>query len=243
MILRHQSPPPRGAGRLRAAAILLVSAAAAFGSSGDIVGTNRSDWEFDGGRWLLQDERLLLIEPATVTSTIRRPGALAVLRTPPLRDLSFSVRLRSVAPTWRTGRDLVLVLGYQGPTEFYYVHLSGRDDDVHTGIFLVAGADRRRIDSGSRYAPLTDSEWHYVRVERKTHSGVIEVYFDDDTVPLTSARDTTLPTGRVGVGSFDDTGEFASITLCARQSDHADPVSSTTPPHSRSDNAAPVGSE
>ena len=44
-------------------------------------------------------------------------------------------------------------------------------------------------------------------------SGEIEVYFDDMQTPVMKAVDTTFGTGRIGVGSFDDTGDFDTIRL------------------------------
>jgi hypothetical protein len=42
------------------------------------------------------------------------------------------------------------------------------------------------------------------------------VFFDADTTPVLAATDRTLLTGRVGVGSFDETGEFRSLEVTAR---------------------------
>jgi hypothetical protein len=33
------------------------------------------------------------------------------------------------------------------------------------------------------------------------------------TKPIMTAEDRTLPSGRIGLGSFDDTGEFATVRL------------------------------
>ena len=197
--------------------LLLGTLAPVLGSTDGAVGLERSDWEFDGaGQWLVRDGRLTLIDSGHAGYPVRRPHALAVLRGDPIGPLSLSMRIRSTAPESLTTRDLVVIFGYQGPLQFYYAHLSARVDDVHTGIFLVDGADRRRIDSAPRYAPLTDSEWHRLRIERDPGSGSIAVYFDDDPQPLTTARDRTLGSGRVGLGSFDDSGEFAEVRLQLR---------------------------
>ena len=62
--------------------------------------------------------------PASPAGPIRRPGALAILKTPPLGDASIDVELRSDAPEDVIRRDLLLVAGWQSPTRLYYVHLS-----------------------------------------------------------------------------------------------------------------------
>jgi len=56
-----------------------------------------------------------------------------------------------------------------------------------------------------------------VRITRSAASGQIEVYFDDLTKPVMRAVDKTFKWGRVGVGSFDDTGEFTDVRLHGRK--------------------------
>jgi hypothetical protein len=43
--------------------------------------------------------------------------------------------------------------------------------------------------------------------------GTMEVYFDDMKTPLMTARDKTFTWGQVGIGTFDDNGNFDDITL------------------------------
>jgi len=116
-------------------------------------------------------------------------------------------------PKVTSRRDVLLLVGYQSPTRFYYVHISGARDAVHNGIFLVDNADRRRIDERSEVAPLVDQQWHRARVRRDVTSGRIEVFFDDRSAPIMTATDRTLDRRRVGVGSFDDTAEFRAVRV------------------------------
>jgi len=44
-------------------------------------------------------------------------------------------------------------------------------------------------------------------------SGSIDVYVDGSKTPVMHAVDRTLTSGQVGVGSFDDTGEFKNIAI------------------------------
>jgi hypothetical protein len=105
------------------------------------------------------------------------------------------------------------VIAYESPTRFYYVHLAGIADNVHNGIFLVNNSDRVRIDSGTGKPQLTDLRWHHVRVTRDGTSGQISVYVDNSKRPVLEAIDTTICCGRVGFGSFDDTGEIRRIAI------------------------------
>jgi hypothetical protein len=178
-----------------------------------------ADWTLDGsGIWAMRGGVLALEKAGTPAGPIRRPSALAVLRATPMRDLTFDLELRSTAPPVEQvpRRDALVIIGYESPTRFYYVHISAARDAVHNGIFLVDGADRRRIDTQSEKAILVDVAWHRVRVIREAATGRLDVYADDQPAPLMSARDTTIASGRVGVGSFDDTAEFRALRVDAR---------------------------
>lgn len=172
------------------------------------------DWELDGsGTWDIADGKLKLVKAGTPSGPIRRPAALAILKTQPFTDVSCELEVTSTAPVNVPRRDVDLVIGYESPTRFYYIHLAAVTDQVHNGIFLVAGADRKRIDSGQGQALMKDQKWHRVRVTRDGTTGRIEVFFDKSKIPILSAVDTTITSGRVGVGSFDDTAEFRRIRV------------------------------
>jgi hypothetical protein len=171
-----------------------------------------ADWEFDGsGVWKMEGDVLVLEKAGVPAGPIRRPAALAILRGRSFEDVKFTVDIRSTAPADLAVRDVLLILGYQSPSRFYYVHLSAKTDNVHNGIFLVDNADRRRIDDGKARARLTDQEWHRVRLVRRATTGSIQVFFGNETEPTLSATDRTLVSGRVGVGSFDETAEFRAL--------------------------------
>lgn len=173
-----------------------------------------AEWSLDGsGSWTIADGRLVLEKAGKPGGPIRRPAALAIFKTNALERVTLNVEVRSTAPQDVLRRDVNLVFGYESPSRFYYVHLSGVTDAVHHGIFLVADADRRRIDDGKGEPQLKDQNWHHVRLERDGATGRIEIYVDGSKVPVLAASDTTIRAGRVGLGSFDDTGEFRKIEI------------------------------
>jgi hypothetical protein len=177
-----------------------------------------TEFDLDGnGTWTVRNGTLALEKAGVPHGPIRRPAALAILKSEPLKDLTFSAELRSTAPVDLAVRDVQLIVGYQSPSQFYYVHLAAKTDAVHNGIFLVNNADRRRIDEPTSRARLVDQAWHRVRLERNVTTGSIVVFVDDDKTPALSATDRTLTSGRVGVGSFDETGEFRAIEVTARK--------------------------
>jgi hypothetical protein len=171
-------------------------------------------WTLDGnGAWTIKDGLLVLEKAGVPGGPIRRPGALAILQTPALVDATLEAEIRSDAPEDVIHRDLLLVAGWQSPTRLYYAHLSAIRDNVHNGIFIVDGADRKRIDDESQRPALKDKAWHKVRLVRTAATGRIEVFVDGETTPIMTATDTTIPSGRMGLGSFDDTGAFRGIRV------------------------------
>jgi hypothetical protein len=172
------------------------------------------DFDLDGsGGWSVRGPVLSLDKAGVPGGPIRRPAAIAILKGAAVTDFTLQVEARSTAPVDLAVRDVLLIFGYQSPTQFYYVHLAAKTDDVHNGIFVVNNADRKRLDDKTGTAKLTDQGWHRLRLERLTSTGTIRVFFDDGTTPIIQATDRTLLSGRVGVGSFDETGEFRAIEV------------------------------
>jgi len=172
------------------------------------------EWTLDGsGTWNISEGTLILSKPGTPAGPIRRPSALAILKSAPFTRVTVEANIRSTAAENVLQRDLEFVVGYESPTRFYYVHLAGVTDAVHNGIFLVADADRRRIDAGTGIPQLKDRNWHKVRLERDGSTGRFQVYVDGAATPVLQAIDTSIRAGRVGLGSFDDTGEFRDVVV------------------------------
>lgn len=171
-------------------------------------------WEFQNAdSWVVGDGVLQLHTPGSPGGPIRKPAEWAILRSPPFGSVTVEAEARADAPVTRMGRDVLIYFGYQSPTRFYYAHLSNETTAPHNGIFLVNDADRLRIDAGDAVPRLMDDEWHDVRLERNASSGAIRVYLDD--VLTLQANDTTLRSGRVGFGSFDDPAAFRDIEVRA----------------------------
>jgi hypothetical protein len=146
----------------------------------------------------------------------RRPVQFALLKGVTVGSFTWQARVR------RAGNSMLMVFNYVDGLHFYYTHLSvdpGAKQPVHNGIFLVDGAPRRRI-AGIEAAPvLPDQNWHKVRVERQVSAGSIEVFVDDEPQPRFSATDRTFTCGQVGLGSFDETGDFADVHLTSSDAD------------------------
>lgn len=110
-------------------------------------------------------------------------------------------------------RDLCLFFGFNDPSHFYYVHFGKRTDDHANQIFIVNEEPRTKISTKTTAGTDWDDEWHHARIVRDVDSGKIEVFFDDMQKPIMTATDKTFRSGRVGIGSFDDTGRFDNVYL------------------------------
>ncbi len=125
---------------------------------------------------------------------------------------------------WQTGReyghrDLSLFFGFEGPNRYYYAHLATEPDDRAHNIFLVDNADRTPMGAIPDEGVDWDRGWKRVRVERQ--DGSLRVYFDGEKQPTVSTDRDPLGWGRVGFGSFDDTGRFSKVRIWAPDSRRA----------------------
>ncbi|GAA4604883.1 hypothetical protein GCM10023195_16760 [Actinoallomurus liliacearum] len=173
-------------------------------------------------KWKFEGNQVILAEAGTQRPGPRRPFEYAVLsKGPKFGTERIDADVRIDTPTDVTNRDVIIVFGYQSDTQFYYAHLS-QDNSIypHNGIFLVNNADRLRIEdqwdplrSRGAEPSITDMKWHHVTVIRHVDTGEIAVYLDHSKDPRMTAVDKTLASGRVGFGSFDNTGRVRNFKV------------------------------
>jgi hypothetical protein len=176
-------------------------------------------WDFtDKSAWrirLLDDRHKRVLEQFQASKyqpAVRSPLNIALLQGHGLGDFVLDLQVRSTTRDYGH-RDICLFFGYQDPSHFYYVHLGKQADDAANSIFLVNGKPRVSIaEKRTNGTPWTDG-WHHVRILRTVKDGLIQVYFDDMKSPAMSSHDQTFAHGRLGVGSFDDTGMFDEIRI------------------------------
>ena len=171
-------------------------------------------------KWDLPGDQIILKEAGdNPNDGIRRPFEYAILDGRDFGSVQIDANVRLDAPSSVNNRDIIIVFGWQSDTEYYYAHVS-QDNTIyaHNGIFKVDGKDRERIDhqwDGAIGAPpaITDEEWHDVRVTHCAGTGEIAVWVDGDDTPLMTATDTTFDGGRIGFGSFDNTGRMRDLVV------------------------------
>ncbi len=179
----------------------------------DFESSNLSPWEFPYAEdWVVQSEPgnhfLHMLRPRK-PGVPRRPLQFARLKPAMVGSFEFQARVR------RAGKSMIIVFNYVDTMHFYYAHLSrdrGSEVPVHNGLFIVNGEPRKRIAGTEAPPALPDREWHTVRVLRNTRSGSIEVFVDGGE-PLFSMVDRTFTCGQIGIGSFDEMGDFDDIRL------------------------------
>ena len=160
---------------------------------------------------------LRVIGPSDYKPPHRSPWSIAWLKDVVVGDFELTARVQSTAPNAGPHRDLCLFWGYQDPDHFYYVHFGGKADPHACQIFIVNGADRQMITvDQATGTPWTD-DWHDVKVVRNVADGTMAAYFDDMNKPFMTAKDKTFTWGQVGVGTFDDNGNFDDVVLRGRE--------------------------
>ena len=165
-----------------------------------------TDWKVEKGTLRLVTSRGPLPGP-------RRPIQFA------LTDIPNYDRLTVEADVMPLDRSLLIVFAYRDPAHFDYAHLStdaAEAQPVHNGIFHVYGGERVRISAESGPAAFASSgRWHHVTLTHDSTSGTVEVAVDGRAVPALHAVDLSLGAGKVGLGSFDETGAFKNIKITA----------------------------
>jgi len=170
--------------------------------------------ERDGEEFALVLDRASHYEPP-----YRSPLNIALLKDLWVSDFILEVKVQSTGRVYGH-RDLCFFYGWQTPSNFYYTHIATQADPHAHSIFLVNDAPRISIASErTEGAAWKDGTFHTVRIERRAEEGLIRVFFDDPENPIMTAVDRTFPFGRVGLGSFDDTGKFKDLKIWGTEVD------------------------
>jgi len=146
---------------------------------------------------------------------VRSPHSIAWLKEKFVGDFVLTVQAENTNYKAGGHRDLCLFWGRQDASHFYYVHFGATADAHSCQIFIVDGKPRTKITvdevDGTPWGEGV--EWHTLRVERTVGDGTIKVFFGDMKKPHMTAKDTTFAWGEVGIGTFDDNGNFDDFEL------------------------------
>jgi hypothetical protein len=184
----------------------------------------REDFEKGADRWEFSDPKawkvldtpkgkvLSLFQKTTPKSPHKSPNAIAFLKDPVVGDFVLEADVQSTVKPYPQ-QDLCLIFGYQDNDHFYYAHLAKKNDKGNNQVFIVNGADRAMITLRTTDGTDLGDDWTHVKVVRKVADGTIEVYWDDMGTPVQTAQNKVFAWGRVGVGSYDDLGNFDNVVL------------------------------
>lgn len=200
--------------RDRVFAVLLLFACPV--SAGDVISAlgykwtlpNASDWKVE------ENQNTTVLRLMTSRGPLpgpRRPIQFALAETPEFQHVTMELEARPLE------KSLILVFAYRDNAHFDYAHLStdrATSEPHHNGIFHVYAGERVRISSeeGPAAFPAT-RRWYHVRLTYDGRSGNVEIAVDGQLVPALHATDLSLRSGKVGVGSFDETGDFKNVKI------------------------------
>jgi hypothetical protein len=196
--------------------VLALLAAASIAGAKDMLSVfdqqwevvNAADWkvETDGGAPVLE-----LLKARGPLPGPRRPIQFAIAQTGDFEKATIELEMRP------RQRSMIIVVRYRDPAHFDYAHLSvdtGARQPVHNGIFHVFGGERVRISSQAGPAAFAaTNRWYHVVLKSNGESGEISVSVDGQDVPALHAFDLSLSSGKVGLGSFDETGDFKNVKI------------------------------
>jgi len=190
-------------------ALVLSAAAAAAADTVEAFGfrwtvQNAADWTVEGG--VLR----LLVPGQPPPGLPRRPQKYALAETAPFRKVTLEAEVR------RNGRSLVLIYAWQDEAHFNYAHISSDAAEkvhVHNGMFHIFGGERVRISPLDGPPSLPTQDWTPVRLIFDGDSGRCIVIVNGKRNPSLEAVDLSLRYGRVGLGSFDETGNFRNVRI------------------------------
>ena len=173
--------------------------------------TDEKAWKISEGN---SENSLELYKKSEYKARVRSPFNIAVLKNLVVGDFVLEADLSQTGKEYGH-RDLCLFFGISNSTNFYYVHIATKADNNANNIFLVN--DEPRTNIAIRTTEGTDwgetNSIHKVRIERDMNKGSIKVFFDDLSTPIMEANDTHFMRGKIGFGSFDDTGKFDNIKI------------------------------
>lgn len=180
--------------------------------SGDL-----SAWTMtDASAWKLVEEdgdgKLSLHGKSDYEPPVRSPHNIARVKDVNVSDFVLDVDAKQTGREYGH-RDLCFFFGYQDPAHYYYVHLATKADAHANSIFLVNGEPRVSIAQKRTDGTDWSEGYHHIRIERNTETGTIKVYFNDMENPVMETVDKTFLHGTIGLGSFDDTGNFDNFKI------------------------------
>jgi hypothetical protein len=185
-----------------ASVVLAADSIGVFGQKWTV--QSASDWVV--GENLLQ----LKVSAEPPAGQPRRPTKYALLESKPYSKVSVEADVR------RNGRSVAIVYAWQDDAHYNYAHISvdtAASQNVHNGMFHIFGGERVRMSSLEGPGSLPTQDWTPVKLVFDGETGKCYVEVNGQRNPSLEAVDLSLRWGRVGLGSFDETGDFRNVKI------------------------------
>ncbi len=195
---------------MRVVCIALVLASSL--SAGDTIRAFGYEWTVQqASDWsVTADQMKLLVSREPPPGVPRRPQKFAIAETRPFRHVTVEAEVR------RNQSSLIIVYAWQDESHFDYAHISvdtAEKQVFHNGMFHIFGGERVRISALDGPGALPTQEWTPVKLVFDGDSGRCYVEVNGKYNPSLDAYDLSLRQGRVGFGSFDETGDFRKVRI------------------------------
>jgi len=136
-----------------------------------------------------------------------RMGELALANSGPAGDFTFECQAKSAdAGIGGEAADLCIAFGYQDGDSYYYVNFNATPG--LTQLHRVHDGNQSTLATYHE-ATFGDGNYHALRVERQ--GAQIRAFFDG--IELFSVSDDFFSAGKIGVGSYNDSGYFDDISI------------------------------
>lgn len=192
--------------------LMLVVAFALASQAADTISVFGYRWTVDKpADWAVENGILRLIassEPPP--GQPRRPTHFVLAETPSFRKATVEAQVK------RNQRSLIFVYAWQDANHYDYVHISSDTalkQNVHNGVFHVFGGERVRISPLDGPAALPTTDWTQVKLVFDGDTGRCYMEVNGKRNPSLEAVDLSLRHGRIGMGSFDETGDFRNVRI------------------------------
>ena len=178
----------------------------AFGYEWDV--PHAADWKVetvDGHEVLRQ-----VTNPIPKNPSPRRPVHHAIARTKAFKKVTIECEMQ------RVGKSMIVLYAWADEGHYNYVHLSSDSAEkqiVHNGVFHVYGGDRVRISKAIGPGTLPTEEWIKVKIVHDGRTGRVYAEVDGKRNASLDAVDVSVTEGRVGLGSFFETGAFRNVRI------------------------------
>jgi hypothetical protein len=157
---------------------------------------------------------LSLVKQSNYKPPVRSPLNIAWINDLKVSHFILEARCR-ITTELIPHRDLCFFLAGVDASHMIYCHVAQQEDKIHNQIHLVDGKDREPITVKHAKGTPWDDKYHTVKITRDDTG--VAVYFDGTLLMTTDRKE--LPTGKLGVGSFDDLGNIAEITVWGKKAD------------------------